>query len=81
MKDNNAVSWAGSGVTMITALLTTDVLQIILTVIGIISAIVSLAYNIYQWYRKAKEDGKITPDEVEELVDTIKENTNVKPKK
>ena len=77
MKDNNIISWIGSGITCVTgALSTNEVLQIMLTVLGIISAIVSLAFNIYVWYRNAKADGKITKEEIAEVTDII--NTGVK---
>lgn len=50
-------------------------------VITIISMLVSLVYTIWNWWKKAKKDGKITEDEVNELVDDIHQVTNDKNKK
>ena len=74
MKDNNALSWVCSGVTILTSTLSHDILQIILMVLGVISALVSLAYNIYVWYKKAKQDGKIDRDEIDDLMDILNDS-------
>ena len=50
---------------------TSEVEQIILYIVGILSALVSLSFNIWIWYKKAKADGKITVDEVKEGKETI----------
>ena len=71
MKDNNILSWVTSGITLATSALSQDVMQIILMVLGIISALVSLAYNIYKWYKKAKADGKIDDKDLDELNDIV----------
>lgn len=74
MKDNNILSWICTGVTVMTSTLTHDVLQIILAVLGVLSALVSLGCNIYIWYKRASKDGKISEDELDEL-DHIINNT------
>lgn len=71
MKDNNALGWVGSAVTILTGSLSQDVMQIILLVIGICSALFSLFVNIYTWWKKAKEDGKISKEELDELNNII----------
>ena len=72
MNDKNTISWILSIFTSITAVISThEVLQIILGVLGILSALLSLSYNIYAWWKKATKDGKITPDEVKELKDIV----------
>jgi hypothetical protein len=48
-------------------------------VLACITFVVTTLYTIYQWYRKAKSkdsDGgeKITPKEVDDLIDDLKEN-------
>lgn len=35
--------------------------------------IFTIAFTIYKWYNKAKEDGKITKEEIEDLADDISE--------
>lgn len=80
MKDNNVISWVTSGFTFLTAGLTTNIAQLILLILGILSSLVSLIYTLWKWYRKAKADGKITEDEIDEAIeivnDHVKENDN-----
>lgn len=71
MKNNNLISWICSGFTILTSLGFEDIIRVILLVLGCVSALVSLAYNIYCWYKKAKKDGKIDKDEIKELNDVI----------
>lgn len=51
---------------------TREIFQIVSLVITCVSFAVSIAYTIYKWYHKAKEDGKITVDEVKEVINDIK---------
>lgn len=44
-------------------------------IIGALSAVATLAYNVYAWIKRAKADGKITPDEVNELGEIINNGT------
>lgn len=60
----------GTGCVM-TALQTKEVFQIINLVLTAIAFIVSILYTIWKWYRKAKADGKITEDEIDELADSL----------
>lgn len=71
MKDNNLISWICSGFTILTGLAVEDIIRVILLVLGCVSALVSLSYNIYCWYQKAKKDGKIDKEEIKELNDVI----------
>jgi len=74
--NNNIVSWVCSGITCVLASISVEqVTNIILLIIGILSALVSLAYNIYVWYNKAKQDGKITTDEVKNLKNEVDKTT------
>lgn len=62
------------------AMSTTDLSQIIsivCTVIGTVITIFSaLVIPIWKSIRKAKEDGKITPDEVQDIINVTKEGLN-----
>lgn len=49
-----------------TALQPNQVLQTISLVLTIIGTIITIASALYMWFKKAKEDGKITKDEIEE---------------
>lgn len=45
-------------------------------ILTIIATAVVLARNIYDWYIKAKRDGKIDKDEVKDLIDSVDEVVN-----
>ena len=89
MNERNGVSWVCSILTTLTGLMSTnEVFQIILTCLGILSAVVSLAYNIYVWYKKATSDKKLSAKEVKDLknilnkgIDEISKNIPTEDKK
>lgn len=57
-----------------TATQTNEILQTISLIITIVGAIISMiVVPILSWYFKAKQDGKITPDEIKEGVEIIKD--------
>lgn len=59
-----------------TAIQTDEVLRWISFGFTLVSVILTIAYNIWRWWRKSKEDGKITMDEVDELVDIVKDGSD-----
>ncbi len=63
----NAVSWT------LTASQTKEVFEIIQIIASIIVSLLTVAYIVWKWYKKAKEDGKI---EAEEVVDLVDQNKN-----
>ena len=68
MNERNGVSWVCSILTTLTGLMSTnEVFQIVLTCLGILSAVVSLAYNIYLWYNTAMKDKNLSAREAKEL--------------
>lgn len=72
MKHNDFLSWIGSVFgTIFTATQDDIVLRYISLALTILSTFIAIAYTIWKWYKKAKEDGKITVDEVKELKDNI----------
>ena len=57
-----------------TALQTNEVLQMVSLIITILGGIVSLiVLPILNWWHKAKQDGEVTPDELVEGAETLKE--------
>lgn len=48
-------------------------MQTVNMIITIVVGVVTLAYTIFKWYKKAKEDGKITVDEIKELGEDLKD--------
>ena len=59
-----------------TAIQTDEVLRWISFGFTLVSVIITIAYNIWKWWRKSKEDGKISMDEVDELVDIVKDGSD-----
>lgn len=55
---------------------TEHVFQIIQLVLSIFATLITTAYIIYKWYKRAKADGKITKDELGELVTIINDTTD-----
>ena len=50
---------------------TNEIFQFAMLILSILSTIFTIAFTIYKWYNKAKEDGKITKEEIEDLADDI----------
>lgn len=59
---------------ILTAAQTQEIFQIVSLVLTIVATLFSLAFTIYNWIKKAKADGKITPEEWDELRDLTKED-------
>lgn len=77
MKNNNIFAWIGSGFgAVFTAIQTNEVFQIISLILTILSILVSLAFTFYKWYKEAKSDGEITPDEIKEILEEGGETAN-----
>ncbi len=56
-----------------TSLQTNQIFETIQIIITCISGLITIAMMIYNWYQKAKKDGKISADEVKDLIDTVKD--------
>lgn len=72
---------AGSAGTAIETVLavsqTNEVLRAIQIILSIITFLVTLAYTVWKWYKKATDENsdggkKITKEEIDELVDDVK---------
>lgn len=71
------VCWIGTPIgTICTALQTNQIMQYISLALTIISTSVALAFTIWKWWRKAKQDGKITEDEVDEIITDVNNIVN-----
>ena len=65
-------AYAGNLVGMIcTAIQPDELLQIISLILTIIATLFSIAFTIYNWWKKASQDGKIDKEEINELVDIV----------
>ena len=49
-----------------------EIMQIVQLTLGVLATIISIAFSLYKWWKKAKEDGKITEEEINEAIDIIK---------
>lgn len=61
---------------VLTAVQTDEVLRWISFGFTLFSVILNIAYNVWRWWRKSKEDGKISMKEVDELGDIIKDGSD-----
>lgn len=61
---------------LLTALQTDEVFKWIGFILTLLSALVGIAYRIWHWYKDAKEDGKITADEIKKLGEIVKSGTD-----
>ena len=61
---------------ILTAVQTDEVLRWISFGFTLFSVILNIAYNVWRWWKKSKEDGKISMDEVDELVDIVKDGSD-----
>lgn len=69
--------------TVLAASQTNEVLRAIQIVLSIITFLVTLAYTIWKWYKKATDDNsdggkKITKDEIDDLMNDIKDEVEKK---
>lgn len=53
---------------------TNELFRLISFILTSLSALLVLVSKVIDWYHKAKKDGKITSDEIKQLVDTIHDN-------
>ena len=55
-----------------TAIQSNEIFQLISLILTCLATALSIFYTFYIWYKKAKADGKITKEEVEELKEELK---------
>ena len=61
---------------ILTAVQTDEVLRWIAFGFTLFSVILNIAYNVWRWWRKSNEDGKISMKEVDELGEIIKDGSD-----
>lgn len=69
-----------AGGVVFTAIQSNELFQIISLVLTILSIVISIIFTIYQWYNLAKKDGKITQEEIKDVIDQVKDkiDNNIK---
>lgn len=81
MKSNNALSYITSILTTIFGLATAnEITAVIYSILGLVSFLFSIAYTIYKWYKKSNSDNYISADEMEELMEELKEEIDKQKK-
>lgn len=76
-KLNEGFSWLMNGIGMtLTVLQTENVFRIISLILTILATLLSILYTLYNWWKKAKRDGKIEPNEILELKEDIDKERN-----
>ena len=73
MKDNILSAIGSVSSWVLTMAQTNEAFQLIMLILSILSTLFTRAFTFYKWYNKAKEDGKITKDEIEDLTKDISE--------
>lgn len=48
-----------------------EILKYVNLSLAILSALVALLFTFWKWWKEAKKDGKITPDEVGDVLDDV----------
>ena len=73
LRDEMIVGTAGTAISVVgTAMQTEQVLRIVALIITILGAILSyVVMPLLNWYKKAKQDGKIDAEEAKEAVEII----------
>ena len=51
-----------------------EILQIISFALSTVTSVIIIAFKIWAWWKKAKADGKISKEEIDELHDIIDES-------
>lgn len=77
MKSNNTLSYITSILTTLFGIATAnEITAIVYSILGLISFLFSIAYTIYKWYKKAKSDNFISVEEIDDLMEQLKEEIN-----
>ena len=58
-------------VALVNAVQGNEIFQTIIFILTLLSIVLNIARNIYNWYNEAKSDGKIDADEVKGLIDIV----------
>ena len=67
-----AVSAVSSSVcTMLAGLQVDEMLRYVNLALAVLSAVVAIAFTIWKWWHEAKKDGKITTNEMNDVLDDV----------
>ena len=70
---SNLCAWAGL---VFSSMITQETLNLVLTILSIVSIILSLVLTFIKWLKEARKDGHISADEIEDLTNQMKEKVD-----
>ena len=70
---SNMCAWAGL---VFSSMITQETLNLVLTILSILSIILSLVLTFLKWLKEARKDGHISADEIEDLTNQMKEKVD-----
>ena len=74
---NDFLGYVTNGIAVVFSALQSDqILSYISWGCTLIATGVTIAYTIWKWYKRAKEDGKITADEIDEGIEILKDGAD-----
>ena len=77
MDNNEITGYVGSGfIAVLGALQLDEALKWGNLILAILTAIVTLCFTTWKWYKLAKADGKITIDELGDLANQVKDSAS-----
>lgn len=72
MKEN-AIGYGGCALeAVLTLTQTNEVFQLIQIILTILSSLVVFGFTVYKWYKRAHKDGKISQEEIDELLKELR---------
>lgn len=75
MKSKDFLDWIGCGfATILTAVQTQEVFQIISLILTCIATGLTIAFTIYKWFKNAMKDKKLDEKEIKEGIDIINDS-------
>lgn len=80
--NKDGLGYITNGIAIVfSALQQNELFSIISWVLTILATLVTIAYTLWKWWRRAKADGKITDEEIEEGLEITKEGLDNLTKK
>ena len=72
---HDSLGYFTNGIAIVfSALQTDEVLSYISWGLTLLATMLTIAFTIWKWYKKATADGKITPEEIEEGIEIVKDS-------
>ena len=74
LKHDEVIGYAGSSFgAVMTALQTNELFQLVQLILSCVALVITIAYTVWKWWKKASQDKKIEDKELDELFDEIED--------